>query len=244
MPFRNFTWLQQIVKWATKLFIRRQMNVQSVLVWEAKALWEILSLWGGRDGEEWESVSLFIPWSCLLPSFLNLGLVTPLLEDIYLMVAFTLLGTSFPLCHFVTHANSLPSFVFSLKKIWVYNDLLILKKKSRCRHKYVVVPTFAFSLQTTMWRTIIIELTRRAVAGKMAVGWGDREPPLGKKNTSSNGKKNSDLWNVKSGMHSYPSWFYCFFLWTCDENLSWIKHCQKQITKRNKVVFVPKKLLI
>lgn len=128
MPFRNFTWLQEIVKWATKLFIRRQMNVQSVLVWEAKALWEILNLWGGRDGEERESVSLFIPWSCPLPSFLNLGLVTPLLEDIYLMVAFTLLGTSSPLCHFVTHANSLPSFVYSLKNVWVYNDLLILKK--------------------------------------------------------------------------------------------------------------------
>lgn len=85
---------------------RRQMNVQLCLLLETKMFEFMVREEWREDGK----VCLVIAFS--FPSFL-----TPLLEDIYLIVDFTLPGTSFPFCHFVKHANSLPLLSFCPEKI-------------------------------------------------------------------------------------------------------------------------------
>lgn len=115
MSFRNFYMAARNLKWPQN---RRQMNVQLCLLLETKMFEFMVREEWREDGK----VCLVIPFS--FPSFL-----TPLLEDIYLIVDFTLPGTSFPFCHFVKHANSLPLLSFCPEKIqWMHKDLLVLKK--------------------------------------------------------------------------------------------------------------------
>ena len=72
-------------------------------------------------------------------------LVTPWLEDIYLIVGFTLLGTSFPFGQLIIHANALPLLSFCPEKNTMNTYRIIgTEKKSRCRHKCAVVFSYCF----------------------------------------------------------------------------------------------------
>ena len=56
-------------KVATKLFNRRQMNVTPYILLETKALYEILNLWGGREGRKAWTHLFFSSSLLLIPEF-------------------------------------------------------------------------------------------------------------------------------------------------------------------------------
>ena len=123
------------VKVATRLFNSRRTNVTPCLLLETKALYEILNLWGGREGRK-ACTHLFFSSSLLpipeLPETQPLGLWRPHLGSVCLMADFAVPGTSFPICyHFVTHTLTL---FLSLSFPWEYTinkNLMVLKKKKK-----------------------------------------------------------------------------------------------------------------
>ena len=118
------------------------MNIKPCLLLETK-IFEFMVREGWRkDGK-----------ACLVvgfpfPSLLSLSFVTPLLEAIYLIAGFTLLGTFSPFCHFVIHANYLPFLSFCPEKNTMNAYRIIGTEKKSSVWWCLVI---AFSLQTTVW---------------------------------------------------------------------------------------------
>ena len=158
------------------------------------------------------SVHSLIPSSP--PHFWTWALETLLVAGMYLMVTFARLGASFPFRHFATRANSLPPLVFFSEKYkWIYKDLLVLKKKSRCRQKYEVMFTFCFfSVDCCVEDNYNWSILRSYCKEK----W-KKSLILARKMVMVGGTQVYRMWS--QGCPSYPSWSYGLSVYMCQASI-------------------------